>query len=189
MVFLNMAADAPSGHKADVLERCIARIAAGDREALAELYQRTRAAVYGFALSVVKNGPDAEDVLQDAYLQVWKGAEDYRPQGRPMAWLMAVVRNLALDRLRERARTAEPLPEDWPENPMLTQEDRLTLEALLGLLSDEERQIVALHALTGLRHREIAALLALPLSTVLSKYNRSMKKLQLAWREAENHAI
>lgn len=104
-----------------------------------------------------------------------------------MAWLMTVTRNLALDRLRERSRTAQLPPEDWQgaDDPALTQEDRLTLEALLGLLSDEDRQIVTLHAVAGLKHREISSLMGIPLSTVLSRYNRSMKKLKLAWKEAE----
>lgn len=188
MLFLAESGPRP-GYDDDALERSIARIAAGEREALAQLYQHSRTAVYGFALSIMKQRADAEDVLQDTYLQVWQGAEGYRAQGRPMAWLMTIVRNLALDRLRERLRTAELPPEDWQltDDPALTQEDRLTLEALLGQLSDEERQIVTLHAIAGLKHREIAALLKLPLSTVLSKYNRSMKKLQLAWKEAEEH--
>lgn len=188
MLFLAESGPRP-GYESDVLERFIARIAAGEREALAQLYQQTRTAVYGFALSITKHVADAEDVLQDTYLQVWQGAESYRAHGRPMAWLMTIVRNLALDRLRERARTAQlPLEDQWPENSMMTPDDRLTLEALLERLPDEERQVVVLHAITGLRHREIAALLKLPLSTVLSKYNRSVKKLQLAWKEAEEHA-
>ena len=58
----------------------------------------------------------------------------------------------------------------------MSQEDLLTLRALLDTLSDEEREIVTLHALTGLKHREIAALLELALPTVLSKYNRAIKK-------------
>lgn len=184
MLFLTAEEERPR----DGLDALIAGVARGDREALAELYRRTHAAVYGFALSMVKNAADAEDILQDAYLQVWQGAERYRARGKPMAWLMTVTRNLALDRLRERSRTAELPPEDWStaDDSALTQEDRLTLEALLGLLSGDERQIVTLHALTGLRHREIASLLGLPLPTVLSKYNRSMKKLKLAWKEAED---
>lgn len=60
----------------------------------------------------------------------------------------------------------------------------MTLLALLEALGDQERQIVTLHALAGLKHREIAAMLALPLPTVLSKYSRALKKLQLAWKEA-----
>ena len=178
----------PSPEDDAVLDQCIARIAAGDQEALADLYNRTRPAVYGFALSILKNIHDAEDVLHDAYLQVWQAAGQYRTQGKPRAWLMTIVRNLALSHLRQQGRT-EPLnQEDWQDrfaaNPSVTEEDRLTLGALLAALGDQERQIVTLHALGGLKHREIAAMLALPLPTVLSKYSRALKKLQLAWKEA-----
>ena len=157
------------------LEDCIARIAGGDKDALADLYSRTRPAVYGFALSIVKNAHDAEDILHDACLQVWNAAGGYRRQGKPMAWVLTITRNLAISRLREHGRTEPLVQEDW--------QDRLADNP--AVTSDEERQIVTLHALTGLRHREIAALLGLPLPTVLSKYSRALKKLQLAWKEAD----
>ena len=161
----------------------------GDKDALADLYSRTRPAVYGFALSIVKNAHDAEDILHDACLQVWNAAGGYRRQGKPMAWVLTITRNLAISRLREHGRTEPLVQEDWQDrladNPAVTHEDRMMLEAVLSALSDEERQIVTLHALTGLRHREIAALLGLPLPTVLSKYSRALKKLQLAWKEAD----
>ena len=132
---------------------------------------------------------DAEDILHDAYLQVWNAAGGYRRQGKPMAWVLTITRNLAISRLREHGRTEPLVQEDWQDrladNPAVTHEDRMMLEAVLSALSDEERQIVTLHALTGLRHREIAALLGLPLPTVLSKYSRALKKLQLAWKEAD----
>ena len=171
------------------LEDCIARIAGGDKDALADLYSRTRPAVYGFALSIVKNAHDAEDILHDACLQVWNAAGGYRRQGKPMAWVLTITRNLALDRLRQHSRTQTLPHEDWQALPEeaspVTAEDRMMLEALLSVLEDQERQIVTLHALTGLKHREIAALLGLPLPTVLSKYSRALKKLRLAWKEAD----
>ena len=184
-----MTVAAPSPGDDAVLDQCIARIAGGDQEALADLYSRTRPAVYGFALSILKNPHDAEDVLHDAYLQVWQSAGQYRTQGKPRAWIMTIVRNLSLSRLRRQGRIEPLVQEDWQDrladNPAVTHEDRMMLEAVLSALSDEERQIVTLHALTGLRHREIAALLGLPLPTVLSKYSRALKKLQLAWKEAD----
>ena len=61
----------------------------------------------------------------------------------------------------------------------------MVLNVCVPPLEDQERQIVTLHALTGLKHREIAALLGLPLPTVLSKYSRALKKLRLAWKEAD----
>ena len=187
MVCMTVAAPPPGD--GTLLDNCITRIAQGDRDALAALYERTRPAVYGFALSILKNVHDAEDVLQDTYLQVWLAAGSYRSRGKAMAWLMTIVRNLSLDRIRQRQRT-EPLDWDgWQERfagfPAVTAEDRMALTALLTALGDQEREIVTLHALTGLKHREIAALLDLPLATVLSKYSRAMKKLRLAWKEAD----
>ena len=183
-----MTVAAPSPEDDAALDRCIAGIAGGDQDALAEFYGRTRPAVYGFALSILKNAHDAEDVLHDAYLQVWQAAGQYRTQGKPRAWLMTIVRNLALSHLRQQGRTEPLAQEDWQDrladNPAVTQEDRMTLTALLEALGDQERQIVTLHALAGLKHREIAAMLSLPLPTVLSKYSRALKKLQLAWKEA-----
>lgn len=170
---------------ANATEKLIARMADGDKTALAELYESTHAAVYGFALSILKNKADAEDVLHDAYLQVWSAADRYAPQGKPLAWIFTITRNLALMRLREQSRTVQMVPEDYQElfaqDPGVASEDRLLLAALLNTLSAEERQIVMLHAMTGLKHREIAELLELKLTTVLSKYNRAIRKL----REAE----
>lgn len=188
-MMLCMIPSAPPPGEGAALDNYMIRIAGGDKDALAELYRRSHAAVYGFALSILKNTHDAEDVLQDTYLQVWQAAGSYRALGKPMAWLMTITRNLAMTRLRSRSRTDSFSPEDWQdrlaETPAVTPEDRMTLEALLTALSEQERQIVTLHALAGLKHREVSALLELPLPTVLSKYNRALKKLHTAWKEAE----
>ena len=150
---------------------------------LEELYHRTRTAVYGLVLSYLKHPQDAEDVTQDAFVRIWDTAASYRPQGKPMAWLLTVARNLALMRLRERGKTQELTDEEWSALPArapdVTTEDRHVLRAALSLLSEQERQVVMLHAVTGLKHREIAQLLELPLATVLSKYRRALKKLNL----------
>ena len=143
------------------LQQLLIHIAGGEREALAELYQRTRSAVYGLALSYLKNAQDAQDLTQDVYVQVWDRAEQYRLTGSPMGWLLAVCRNLCLMRLRREERHAA-----------------LSEQGALASLADEERRIVLLHAVTGLKHREIAALLELPLPTVLSKYHRALKKMR-----------
>lgn len=164
------------------LEALLLDLAAGDQEALAQLYHRARTAVFGLALSYLKCRADAEDVTQDTFVRVWENAPGYRPQGKPLAWLLAIARNLALMKLRERDRTAELPEEDWalPDTGGgLTAEDRAVLTAALRLLDGEEQRIVLLHAVTGLKHREIAESLSLPLSTVLSKYHRALKKLRM----------
>ena len=70
------------------LQQLLIHIAGGEREALAELYQRTRSAVYGLALSYLKNAHDAQDLTRDVYVQVWDRAEQYRLTGSPMGWLL-----------------------------------------------------------------------------------------------------
>ena len=160
------------------LQQLLIHIAGGEREALAELYQRTRSAVYGY----LKNAQDAQDLTQDVYVQVWDRAEQYRLIGSPMGWLLAVCRNLCLMRLRREERHAALSEEEWDAIPAqkcgLDADERALLQGALASLADEERRIVLLHAVTGLKHREIAALLELPLPTVLSKYHRALKKMR-----------
>ena len=164
------------------LQRLLRRIAEGEREALAALYQRTRTAVYGLALSYLRNAHDVQDLTQDVYVQVWDCAAQYRPTGSPMGWLLAVCRNLCLMRLRREERHAALSEEEWDAIPApecgLDADERALLQGALATLGEEERRIVLLHAVTGLKHREIAALLELALPTVLSKYHRALKKMR-----------
>ena len=172
-------APAEDRHK---LQQLLLHIAGGERDALAELYQRTRTAVYGLALSYLKNAQDAQDLTQDVYVQVWDCAAQYRPTGSPMGWLLTVCRSLCLMRLRREERHAALSEEEWDAIPAqecgLDADERALLQGALANLADEERRVVLLHAVTGMKHREIAALLELPLPTVLSKYHRALKKMR-----------
>ena len=167
---------------ADVLDLQIEKIAGGDKSALAVFYRHTCSSVYSYALSILKDRHDAEDVLQDTFLQVWRSASKYRSMGKPMAWVITIARNLCLEIIRERQRFSdEPLEDiagDIADEHSLTPEDSAILKACMEILSGDEREAVILHAVSGLRHREIAKILKLPLSTVLSRYNRAIKKLK-----------
>lgn len=168
-------------------EALLAQMAKGETVALEQLYLHTRSAVYGFALSILKRPHDAEDIMQSAYVKIFQAADRYKAQGKPMAWMLTIVRNLALSRLRSRPANelalqeelAPPAINDFTEASI----DRIVLRSALQILSDEECQIILLHSLTGLKHREIAELLELPLSTVLSKYHRSLSKLKKMLKE------
>lgn len=167
---------------AGLLDQYLAGIAAHESHALEALYHHTSAAVHSFALSILKNTHDAEDVLQDCYLNIYAGASAYRSAGKPMAWILTITKNLCYQKLRERQRLADLAQEDWEpwlqSNEGLSHEDRVMIRQCMDILSDEERQIVVLHAVAGFRHREIGELMDLPLSTVLSKYHRAVKKLK-----------
>lgn len=178
--------------KATLDDHLMARVAQGDHEALKALYSLTRTGVYGFVLSITGNFADAEDVTQETYLKAYQAAAAgrYQAMGRPMAWLLTIARNLARMKQREGSRRAclddDALQHLAQAPPALTAEDRLVLEAALDCLSEQERQVVMLYTASGLKHREIASLLSLPLSTVLSKYHRSLHKLRAKLQEAES---
>lgn len=174
---------------ADRVEQCLLAMKNQDLTALEELYHRTSASVFGFALSVLKNVQDAEDVMHDLYVSVWSAIGQYYPEGRPMAWIITITRNLCLQKLREYQKRSDIPQEDWETyigtNRNMSSEDKLILAECLRTLSDEQRQIVVLHAVAGFKHREIAKLLGIPLSTILSRYNRSLKKLQKFMEESD----
>ncbi len=161
------------------LEILIQDVSNGNLDALENIYVSTSTAVYGFALSMLKNKSDAEDVVHDTYLSVLKGSAQYKNYGKPLAWILRITKNLCLDKLRKNTRYADVEIEDWM---LVEEENKNEYKELLGLcfhiLTDEERNIVVLHALSGLKFREIANILEKPLATVLSKYHRSLKRLK-----------
>ncbi len=165
------------------LDEILKRLARGDKTALEELYHETKAAIYGFSLTITKNPADSEDVLQETYLKIWANADRYAAKGTPMSWILMIAKNLSLMKLREKKRHHDLEPEEWDMEFHIPDsagniDDRHLLEAALNLLTLEEREIILLHAVSGLKHREIAELLDLPLATVLSKYHRALKKLR-----------
>ena len=164
------------------LESAIERLALGEREALGEIYSICRISVYGFALSILKNTPDAEDVTQETFVKIYTEADKYAPEGKPMAWILTITKNLCLQRFRQTRRISQA-EEDFERHEGGASDvdevlDGVVLMEAMRILSDEERQIVILHAVSGVKHREIAKIMEMPLPTVLSKYNRAMKKLK-----------
>lgn len=161
-------------------EDMIARMGAGNAEAFRDFYRATSDAVFGFALSIVGNRMDAEDVMHDAFIRAYQGAAMYRPQGKPLAWLLTIVRNTSYNKLKARKTTVDirdfegTLDAPVAGDPL----DRIVLEKAMAILDDQERQVVVLHAVTGLKHREIAEILEMPQGTVLSKYHRALGKLK-----------
>ena len=166
-------------------EAWLSLIADGDMDALQRLYDAVGNQVYGFALSLVRHPQDAEDVLQETFLRIHAYAAQYRPQGKPLAWIFTIARRVALDKLRRQSRT-QPLS-DAAETADLSgverADHRLLLHSVLNHLSEEDRQIVILHAAMGLTFREIATVVDRPLNTVLSRYRRAMNRLQSIVKE------
>ncbi len=164
------------------LDILIQKTSEGDMKALEEIYNDTRESVYAYALSLVKNLHDAEDVLQECYINIYRGSSGYVSKGKPLAWILTITKNLCFKKFNENKDRVELTEDEWAKHlegfTDLTPEERTVLRDCMSLLSDEERQVVELHAISGYRHREIADLLGMPLSTVISKYNRALQKLE-----------
>ncbi len=169
---------------ADKLEDELISMASGDKTALARFYGDTYNPIYSYVLSFLKNSYDTEDVLHDLYVSVYVNARSYKPGGKPMAWVFAIARNMSLKKLSERKRNADFEDDDWEKllpPDALSLEESCAVKACLTQLSREEREIVVMHTVAGFMHKEIAAIMSLPLGTVLSKYNRAIKKLRLIY--------
>lgn len=189
---------ATDSHLSALLDRVGARLGdpARQREsehALRELYDLTSTKLFGLAVRVVGNREWAEDVLQEAFLTVWRSAGDYRSTlSPPMAWMGMVVRSRGLDFLRrrtsERADTTLELDEAISEtvagdsaNPMDTtqaSEQAWALHECLRKMEARQREVVSLAYLRDLSHSELAEQLKLPLGTVKTWIRRGLDQLR-----------
>ena len=162
-------------------------------DAFRRLYDFTSSKLYGVALRVVGNREWAEDVLQDAFMNVWRVAGTYRSSlSPPLAWMGVVVRSRALDFLRRRqaerldaARTAESsvietIADDaaGPMDTAQASEQAWALHECLRKLEARQREVLSLAYMRDLSHGELAAQLKLPLGTVKSWIRRGIEQLR-----------
>jgi RNA polymerase sigma-70 factor (ECF subfamily) len=171
-------------------QAALARMARGDQQALAELYDRHGRLVYSLALHILRQRADAEDIVQEVFAQVWTQAGRYDSgRGAVAAWLLTMARSRSIDRLRSRsARPEAAAPADVVENlPDLTARQDLQLlsaeqvETLRGALNElpaAQRTALELAYYEGLTHAEIADRLSEPLGTVKTRIRQAVIKLR-----------
>ena len=166
-----------------------------DEQALALLYDRYRVILFGLLVRILKSHAEAEDVLQEVFVQVWKKAGDFdQERGRPFTWLVTLTRSRAIDRLRvlgasarARSAVAQNTPEQMVEaasNAFLSEQRALVRNALAQLPSDQ-RQTLMLAYFEGLTQSEIAAQTATPLGTVKTRMRSGMIKLRKLLADSE----
>ena len=183
------------------LQELIGLEAQGNHAAFALLYERTHTHLFGVAVRILGNGQSAEDVLQEAYVSIWKNAGGHRSEVagqsiQPMTWLIAIVRNKALDALRVRNRRRESeLKQDDDSaqdaeaasnvgtNPsamkLLEQATQaLRIETCMNALEGSHRQSLALAYYQGLSHTEVATQIGAPLGSVKAWIRRGLDKLK-----------
>jgi RNA polymerase sigma-70 factor (ECF subfamily) len=169
-------------------------ISRGDEQALAAIYDRYRLILFGLILRILHDRQEAEDVLQEAFLQVWRRAADFdESRGRVFTWLVTIARSRALDRLRvlgSRARLADEVVAhsladnagDAAEDALKSEQGTIVRQALVEL-PEEQRRALFLAYFEGLTQTEISARLGEPLGTVKTRMRSGLMKLRGLLRE------
>ena len=171
------------------LAAALVRVAGGDRAALNLVYRDTSAKLFGVCLRILNNRSEAEDVLQEVYVTVWRKAAAFDPgRASPITWMVAIARNRAIDRLRASAisRRMEPIEAaDAVSDPAPAAVERVELaqqrQRLAGCLEElESRHSAAIRAafLDGSTYEELAARMSVPLGTMKSWIRRGLLKLR-----------
>jgi RNA polymerase sigma-70 factor, ECF subfamily len=163
-------------------------IARRDESALGSLYDRYRLILFGLLARILNSREEAEDVLQEVFLQVWRRAADFDEQrGRPFTWLVTLARSRAIDRLRllaSRQRLQDSAAQNAPAEASdavtdtLHSEQREIVSRAMAELPDEQRRTLNLAYFEGLTQSEIAAKLGTPLGTVKTRMRSGMTKLR-----------
>ncbi len=174
-------------------EVLLRRIAARDPKALRELYDRCSPVALAVAQRILRSAPEAQDVLQDAFVEAWRNAGQFDARrGNAVAWLIAITRSRALDRLRARAaagrattalKAEEPPAVPLPIEAATQRQERDRLQQALATLPSEQRDTVQLAYFEGLTQVEIAARLGEPLGTVKTRCRLALEKLARALGE------
>ena len=183
--------------KSQELSRLLSRTSLGDRAAFATLYQQTSSHLFAVVLRINRDRSQAEDVLQEVYVNVWRAASSFdAAQSQPLTWLTSIARNRAIDGLR-RAQTQPQVqhistsddedsdvytnladPTSGPLEMLSKASDARALSHCMEGLSAQQRQSVALAFYDGLTHAEVASHLGQPLGTVKSWVRRALSHLK-----------
>ncbi|MCX6955560.1 MAG: sigma-70 family RNA polymerase sigma factor [Verrucomicrobia bacterium] len=166
-------------------------VARRDEEAFATLYDRLSRPIFSLVVRIVRSRAEAEEVLQEAFWQIWENAPSYRPElGSPFCWMVTVARRKAIDRLRSNARHLQRIAEaqglrtdDEFAAPVVLDvlaagEQSAAVRAALARLGPDERRAIMLAFFDGLTHEEIAAALRAPVGTVKARIRRGLQKLK-----------
>lgn len=180
-------ADGPEARRRNELNRLLREAGEGDQTAFAALYQRTSAKLFGVCVRMLRDRGEAEEVLQDVYVTVWRQAASFDPGlASAVTWLATIARNRAIDRLRRRreepldASMEEELADERPSPAAMAErsQEKRRLERCLDALPAQQGAIVREAFFTGATYAELATRLSVPLGTMKSWIRRSLIQLK-----------
>lgn len=166
------------------LENTIAAVQKGNALAFEKLYDAYSSALYGIVLKIVQHEGEAEDILQETFVKVWKFIPSYNPsKGAFFTWVLNIARNASLDRVRKNKKIQLGLIQNddssvYEEKGVEIKVNHIGLEDLLKALPDEQKQIVDYLYYRGYTQKETAEKLSLPLGTVKSRSRLALKALK-----------
>jgi len=169
--------------------RLIRQVANQDRDAFSQLYDRFSTLVFTLAMRMLRARSDAEDLLQDVFVQVWRQAQNYSTErGSPEAWIVNIARSRAIDKIRSIRRmeksfvlTDDPAraeSSDNVESSAAESEARMAMNSALANLPETQRKVLELAYFGGLTQTEIATRLAEPLGTVKTRMRSAIQRLR-----------
>ncbi|WP_239026038.1 sigma-70 family RNA polymerase sigma factor [Sphingomonas paeninsulae] len=170
------------------LVTALQRVAAGDSGALQDVYRRTSAKLYGVCLRIFPDTDEAEDALQDAFINVWQKAGSFDPaRASPITWLVALTRNKAIDRLRARGKhimapidAADEVADTRPdiETCLIGAQADARILACIEALPRGDATLIRTAFFDGSTYADIAERAGAPLGTVKSRVRRALLKLR-----------
>lgn len=193
---------------ADSDEALVARFQRGERAAFATLVRRHQGALYHFAFRQLRNGPAAEDVVQETFVRVVQNVADFKNEARFTTWVYTITRNLCIDQLRKRAHRKHPSLDE----PRGDEGDGRTLGELVAdkksdtersaggsemkehiaravaKLPDDQREVFLMREVANLPFKEIAEITGVPENTVKSRMRYALERLQEALGAYEDYA-
>jgi RNA polymerase sigma-70 factor (ECF subfamily) len=179
---------APAGAGPELAE-LLQRSARGDRSAFAELYDATAGRVHGLVLRVVRDPAQAEEVTQEAYLEIWRTASRYDPsRGSAVSWLFTIAHRKAVDRVRSAEASSrrestyhhrnQTVDHDTTADTATASLEARRVRTALGALTEVQREAIELAYFGGYTHSEVASLLDLPIGTAKTRIRDGLIRLR-----------
>jgi RNA polymerase sigma-70 factor (ECF subfamily) len=163
------------------LNQLVKRLQKDDMSVFDAIYYDTKSLVYYTILNITKDSSLAEDIMQDAYLKALEKIQSFKPTYSFKSWIVMIAKNLAINEYNRRKRelSFDPNEDEYIFGQQeSTSEQQLIVKEMLETLTETEQEVIVLHVIADLNHREIAAILGKPLGTITWTYQQAIKKLK-----------